>query len=335
MSLRAVLLRSRRLVKILIAMFAVVFAGLAIAQPAAFPTKPLRIIVPFPPGGGVDFVARTIAQRLGETLKQPVLVENRPGASGRIGAEAVARSTPDGYTLLLASPAEVVVLPALGQKLAYDARRDLQPVTLAGEAPLVIAVHPSVPAQTLTELIALARSQPGKIGFATPGAGSSMQFAGAMLEILGKVDLVHVPYKGAAPAMADTLGGQVPVLIVGIPPVVQQAKAGKLRVLAVTGERRSPALPDAPTVAELPGFAGYRFTNWMGVFLPAKTPMAIVERLNGEISRIVREPAVRDALLAQGVEPAGLSIAEFERFLDAESQRYSTIARERKIKAED
>jgi len=335
MSLRAVLLRSRRLVKILIAMFAVVFAGLAIAQPAAFPTKPLRIIVPFPPGGGVDFVARTIAQRLGETLKQPVLVENRPGASGRIGTEAVARSTPDGYTLLLASPAEVVVLPALGQKLAYDARRDLQPVTLAGEAPLVIAVHPSVPAQTLTELIALARSQPGKIGFATPGAGSSMQFAGAMLEILGKVDLVHVPYKGAAPAMADTLGGQVPVLIVGIPPVVQQAKAGKLRVLAVTGERRSPALPDAPTVAELPGFAGYRFTNWMGVFLPAKTPMAIVERLNGEISRIVREPAVRDALLAQGVEPAGLSIAEFERFLDAESQRYSTIARERKIKAED
>jgi len=335
MSLRALMRRTRDLVKILITTFAVVFAGLALGQPAAFPTKALRIIVPFPPGGGVDFVARTIAQRLAETLKQQVLVENRPGASGRIGAEAVARSTPDGYTLLLASPAEVVVLPALGQKLAYDARRDLQPVTLAGEAPLVIAVHPSVPAQTLTELIALARSQPGKIGFATPGAGSSMQFAGAMLEILGKVDLVHVPYKGAAPAMAETLGGQVPVLIVGIPPVVQQAKAGKLRVLAVTGDRRSPALPDAPTVAELPGFAGYRFTNWMGVFLPAKTPMAIVERLNSEISRIVREPAVRDALLAQGVEPAGLSIVEFERFLDAESQRYSTIARERKIKAED
>ncbi len=307
----------------------------AFAQPAAYPSKPIRIVVPFPPGGGVDFVARTVAQRLGESMKQQVLVENRSGAGGRIGAETVARSAPDGYTLLIASPAEVVVLPALGQKLSYDPRRELQPITLAGEAPLVIAVHPSVTAKSIPELIALARAQPGKIGFGTPGAGSTMQFAGAMLEILGKVDLTHIPYKGAAPALSDALGGQVPVLIVGIPPVVQHAKAGKLRVLAVTGERRSGALPEVPAVAELPGFAGYRFTNWMGVFAPAKTPAPIVERLNQEIVRIVREPVTRDALAAQGVDAAGLSVIEFEAFLDSETRRYATIARERMIVAEE
>jgi tripartite-type tricarboxylate transporter receptor subunit TctC len=307
----------------------------AAAQAPSYPSKPIRIVVPFPPGGGVDFVARTVAQRLGESLKQQVLVENRSGAGGRIGAEAVARSAPDGYTLLMASPAEVVVLPALGQKLSYDPRRDLQPITLAGEAPLVIAVHPAVTAKSIPDLIALARSQPGKIAFATPGAGSSMQFAGAMLEILGKVDLTHVAYKGAAPALSDALGGQVPVLIVGIPPVVQHAKAGKLRVLAVTGDRRSSAMPDVPTVAELPGFAGYRFTNWMGVFAPAKTPMAVVERLNQEISRIVREPSTRETLAAQGVDAAGFSVAEFESFLDSETRRYATIARERMIVAEE
>jgi tripartite-type tricarboxylate transporter receptor subunit TctC len=309
--------------------------GAALAQPGSYPTRPIRIVVPFPPGGGVDFVARTVAQRLGDSLKQQVLVENRSGAGGRIGAEAVARSAPDGYTLLMASPAEVVVLSALGQKLNYDPRRDLLPVTLAGEAPLVIAVHPSLAAKSIPELIALARSRPGKVGFATPGAGSSMQFAGAMLEIIGKIDLTHIPYKGAAPALSDALGGQVPVLIVGIPPVVQHAKTGKLRVLAVTGERRSSALPDVPAVAELPGFAGYRFTNWMGVFVAAKTPAPIVERLNMEIARIVREPATREVLAAQGVEAAGFSIAEFEAFLDSEARRYATIARERMIAVEE
>lgn len=312
--------------------------GAALAQqqqPSAYPAKPIRIVVPFPPGGGVDFVARTVAQRLGESLKQQVLVENRSGAGGRIGAEAVVRSAPDGYTLLMASPAEVVVLAAVGQKLSYDPRRDLQPVTLAGEAPLVIAVHPSVPARSIPDLIALARKQPGKIAFATPGAGSSMQFAGAMLEILGKIDLAHIPYKGAAPAVSDALGGQVPVLIVGIPPVVQHAKAGKLRVLAVTGDRRSTALPDVPTVAELPGFAGFRFTNWMGVFAPARTPAAIIDRINQEIVRIVRDPVTRDVLAAQGVEAAGLSVAEFEVFLDSETRRYATIARERMIVIEE
>jgi tripartite-type tricarboxylate transporter receptor subunit TctC len=328
--------RARLHVLAMAATAALTFAcGAALAQPGSYPTRPIRIVVPFPPGGGVDFVARTVAQRLGDSLKQQVLVENRSGAGGRIGAEAVARSAPDGYTLLMASPAEVVVLAALGQKLNYDPRRDLLPVTLAGEAPLVIAVHPSLAAKSIPDLIALARSRPGKVGFATPGAGSSMQFAGAMLEILGKVDLTHIPYKGAAPALSDALGGQVPVLIVGIPPVVQHAKAGKLRVLAVTGERRSSALSDVPAVAELPGFAGYRFTNWMGVFVAAKTPAPIVERLNMEIARIVREPATREVLAAQGVEVAGFSIAEFEAFLDSEARRYATIARERMIAVEE
>jgi tripartite-type tricarboxylate transporter receptor subunit TctC len=327
----------RRLCGALVIVLACCVPGVGLAQPgpASWPTKPMRLVVPFPPGGGVDFVARTVAQRLSDVLRQQVLVENRSGAGGRVGAEAVARSLPDGYTLLMASPAEVVVLPAVGQKMAYDPRRDLQPVTLAGEAPLIIAVHPSVQARSVAELLQLARQQPGRLGFATPGAGSTMQFAGAMLEILGAVDLVHVPYKGAAPALSDVLGGQVPVLIVGIPPVVQHARAGKLRALAVTGDRRSPALPEVPAVAELAGFAGFRFTNWMGVFVPARTPAAIVDRLNAEIVRIVRDPGVRDVLLAQGVEAAGLAVAEFERFLEVEGQRYGRIARERNIRPEE
>lgn len=315
--------------------FLAVLASLAFAAHADdWPTKPLRAIVAYPAGGGVDFVTRVVTQRLSEVLKQPVLVENRTGAAGAIGADAVAKAAPDGTTFLVASPAEVLVSPIAGQKMPYDPVKDLVPVTLVGETPLVIFVHPSVTAKTLPELIALAKKQPGSLSYATPGSGSTMNFAGEAINGIAHVDLQHVPYRGAAPAVNDVLGGQVPVGIVGMPPTVGHAKAGRLRILAVTSARRSEAMPDVPAVAELPDFKGFRFTNWMGIYVPASTPQPVIDRLAAEIDKIVREPAVREKLLAGGVEPIGDTPAEFRAFLDSERAAYTKVARERNIRAE-
>lgn len=311
-------------------------AAFAIASPAlaqAWPEKSIRVVVPYPPGGGVDFVSRAVAQRLGEVLKTTMVIDNRGGASGTIGADIVAKSAPDGYTFLIASPAEVVVGPIVGQKVNYDAARDLTPVTLIGETPLVIAAHPSLQAKTLQEFIALAKASPGRYSYGTPGTGSSMQFAGESLNSLAGISVVHVPYRGAAPVVTDLLGGQVPVGIVGMPPTVAHAKSGKLRILAVTSEKRSSTMPDVPAVAELPGIQGYRFTNWMGVYMPAKSPQPVIDRLAAEIGKIVREPATREKLLSQGVEPVGNTTAEFNSFLKAEFDTYSKIAKDRNIRA--
>jgi tripartite-type tricarboxylate transporter receptor subunit TctC len=305
------------------------------AYPQIYPAKPVRVVVPFPPGGGVDFVARTVAQRLGDTMKQTFVIENRSGASGMIGADAVAKSAPDGYTLLVASPAEVLVGPIAGQKVPYDAQRDLAPVTLIGETPLVIAAHPSVAARSLQEVFALAKKQPGRLSYGTPGNGSTMHFAGESLNAIAGISIMHVPYRGAAPAVADLLGGQVPLGIVGMPPTVPHAKSGRLRVLAVTSSERSAAMPDVPAVAELAGFTGYRFTNWMGMFVPAKTPQQTVERLALQMAQIVRETQTSEKLLSQGVKPVGNSPSEFVAFLEDERGRYSKIAKERNIHAEE
>ena len=310
---------------------AVVVASNACAQ--TYPAKPVRVVVPFPPGGGVDFVARTVAQRLGDTMKQTFVIENRTGASGMIGADAVAKSAPDGYTLLVASPAEVLVGPIAGQKVPYDAERDLAPITLIGETPLVIVAHPSVAVRSLQDVFALAKKQPGKLSYGTPGNGSTMHFAGESLNAIAGISIMHVPYRGAAPAVADLLGGQVPLGIVGMPPTVPHAKSGRLRVLAVTSSERSMAMPDVPAVAELAGFAGYRFTNWMGIFVPAKTPQQTVERLARQMAQIVRETQTSEKLLSQGVKPVGNSPSEFVAFLEDERGRYSKIARERNIHA--
>jgi tripartite-type tricarboxylate transporter receptor subunit TctC len=303
------------------------------ASAQGWPDKPIRVVIPYPPGGGVDFVSRAVGQRLGEVLKTTMVLDNRAGASGTIGADIVAKSAPDGYTMLIASPAEVLVGPIIGQKVNYDPARDLAPVTLIGETPLVIAAHPSLPAKNLVEFIALAKATPGKYSYGSPGTGSSMQFAGESLNSLAGISVLHVPYRGAAPAVTDLLGGQVPVGIVGMPPTVPHAKSGKLRILAVTSEKRSSAMPEVGTVAELPGMKGYRFTNWMGVYVPAKTPQPVINRLAAEIGKIVREPAMRDRLLSQGVEPVGDTTAEFAAFLKSEFDTYSKVARERNIKA--
>ena len=305
----------------------------ALAQ--AWPAKPVHIIVGYPPGGGHDFVARVVAQRLGENLKQSFVVENRTGASGVIGTDYVAKSVPEGHVFLVASPAEVVVGPLAGQKTPYDPDKDLAPVALIGETPLAIAIHPSGPAKNIQELLAYARRSPGKLSYGTPGSGSSMQFAGESLKAIAGVFIVHIPYRGAGPAVADVLGGQVQIAIVGMPPVVAHHKSGKLRIVAVTSEKRSAATPDIPAMAELPGFAGYHFTNWQGVYAAAKTPKAVIDRMAAEISNVVREPAMRERLLAAGVDPLGLGPAEFTAFLARERDTYGRIAKARNIRADD
>ena len=306
-----------------------------LAQAQSWPSKPLRLIVAYPAGGGLDLVARTVAQRLSEQLKQPVVVENRGGASGSIGADLVAKSAPDGYTLLMASPAEVVVGPAAGQKTPYNPETDLTPVALAGETPLVLVTHPFTPGKDLASFTAYAKSNPGKLSYGTPGNGSSMQFAGESFKAGTGAFILHIPYRGAAPAINDVLGNQISMAIVGMPPVVPHVKSGKLRVLAVTTPKRSALMPDVPTVAEMPGMRDYRFSNWMGVFAPAGTPASVVERLGAEIAKMMQEPATRERLLAAGVEPLGLVGKEFESFLAAERKRYGTVVKESGIKFEE
>ena len=261
-----------------------------------WPNKPVRVIVPYPPGGGHDFASRVVAQRLSDVLKQPFPVENRTGASGTIGAEYTAKSAPDGYTFMVASPAETVVGGFAGLKMNYDWEKDLAPVTVIGETPLAIAVHPSVPAKTIQELLAYAKQNPGRLSYGTPGSGSSMHFAGESLKAIANIFIVHIPYRGAGPAVADLLGGQVPMGVMGLPPVVAPHKSGKIHILAVTSAKRSAALPDVPAMAELPGYAGYNFTNWTGVFMAAKTPPAVIERLAAEIGKAVQEPAVKEKI---------------------------------------
>ncbi|MBU1358319.1 MAG: tripartite tricarboxylate transporter substrate binding protein [Gammaproteobacteria bacterium] len=317
------------------ALFAAVATASTAAMAQAWPTKPLKLVVAYPAGGGLDFVGRTVAQRLSERLGQPVLVENKTGASGAIGTDYVAKAAPDGYTLLMASPAEVVVGPAAGQKTGYDAQKDLTPVSLVGETPLVLAAHPSVPATDLASFVAYAKSHPQALTYGTPGSGSSMQFAGESFKAGTGTSIQHVPYRGAAPALTDALGGQISMAIVGMPPVVPYAKSGKLRVLAVTTAKRSSVMPDVPAVSELPGMKDYRFSNWMTVFAPAGTPHAIVERISADIAEIVREPATRKHLLEAGVEPMGVRGEALASFLTEERQRYDTVAKERNIRFGD
>jgi tripartite-type tricarboxylate transporter receptor subunit TctC len=300
-----------------------------------WPSKPVRVVVGYPAGGGHDFTARIVAARLAETLKQPFIVENRTGASGTIATDGIAKGPADGYSFIVASPAETVVGAVSGLKMNYDWEKDLAPVTVIGDTPLAIAVHPSVGVSNIKELLEYAKRNPGKLSYGTPGSGSSMHFAGESLKAIAHVFIVHIPYRGAAPAVADLLGGQVQVGIVGMPPVVGPHKAGKIRIVAVTSEKRSAATPDIPAMAELPGFAGYSFTNWTGVFMAAKTPPAVIERLATEIGKVVKEPAVREKLLAAGVDPLGLSTAECVKFFAREKDTYSKIAKARAIKADD
>ncbi|QEZ42895.1 Bug family tripartite tricarboxylate transporter substrate binding protein [Cupriavidus oxalaticus] len=300
-------------------------AALVLSASAAA-AQSVRLVVGYPAGGGVDAVARLIAKKLSESPDRSFLVDNRSGASGLIGAGHIAKSAPDGKQFLVASPAEIVVSQAAGQKLPYSPSRDLVPVILIGETPLAVVAHPSLGVSQLRQLLAANGTAKTEIAYGTPGSGSSMHFAGAMLGMAGKLPLVHVPYKGAAPALNDLLGGQVQLGVMGLPPVLQFHRNGKLKILAVTTRQRSPALPDVPTVGELIGSSDYRFSNWMGVFAPANTPAAEVARLNQRINQALQDKEVRQQLALSGVEPVGGTPERFAAFLKEEEKRYTAIA---------
>jgi tripartite-type tricarboxylate transporter receptor subunit TctC len=292
-----------------------------------YPGKPVRIIVPFSAGGGTDLVARTVGQKLAERWGQPVVVENRVGAGGMIGADAVAKSAPDGYTLLMCSPAEIAVNHHVYPKVPYDPARDFAPITLITVTPLVVAAYPGLPVKDIGELVALAKAKPGTLGFATPGTASTQHLSGEMLMAAAGIRLVHVPYKGAGQSIPDVIGGQVPLGIYGILTISQQAKAGKLRVLAVTTPKRSRVAPEWPTLAES-GFPGFDTSLWFGMLAPAATPKPIVEKIHAEVVRILKLPDVAERIASQGGEIVGNTPAEFAAFIAAESAKYAKIIKD-------
>ena len=300
----------------------------ALAQ--AWPSKSIRWIVPFPPGGGNDTIARAVGQRLAESIGQPVVIDNRPGAGGTIGADLAARAPGDGYTLFLAGVASHGINPALGGRLPYDPVRDFAPVSLLATAPLLLVLHPSLPVRSVKDLLALARARPGALNFASNGRGSSSHMAAELFASMGQVKMEHVPYKGLAPALTDLLGGRVELMFSSLVAILPHVSAGKLRPVATTGSARSAVLANLPTVAEA-GLTGYETASWYGVVTPAGTPGPVVERLSSELGRIIRTPAVREQLLADGAVPVGSTPQAFAAHIKAELARWSKLVRDAKI----
>jgi tripartite-type tricarboxylate transporter receptor subunit TctC len=308
-----------------VALTAIALASGGGAHAQGFPSKTVTIVVPYAPGGGHDAMARMVAEKLSPRLGQTVIVENRAGANGMIGAEYVARAAPDGHTILFASPAEIVIAPSAYKSLRYDPMKDLAPVTLAGITPLVIVAHPSTGVKTLPELVALAKREPRKLSFGTAGNASSQHLAGEWLNNLAGIDLQHVPYKGAGPATTDVLGGQIPFAIVGMAPVLPHIRSGKLVPVAVTTRERVQWAKDVATVAETPGMQGFEVSHWMGVLVPAQTPPEIVNRLQSEIAAVLATPEMRERLVQLGVDPVGNSPAAFRDYLAAEKERFARM----------
>ena len=301
------------------------------AFPQSYPGKPVRIVVPYSAGGGTDIVARTLGQKLAERWGQSVLVDNRVGASGMIGADAVAKAAADGYTLLMATPPEIAVNHFLFAKVAYDPERDFAPITLVAVTPLVIAIYPGVPAKNMQELLALAKAKPGTLGYATPGTGSTQHLTGEMLMAQAGIRLVHIPYKGAGQSIPDVLGGQVPIGIYGLLTINQHAKSGKMRILAVTTPKRASSAPEIPTLAES-GFPGFDTSLWFGLLAPAATPKEIVAKVHDDVVQVLKLAEVKARIAEQGADIVGDSPAEFAAFISAESAKYAKIIKQAGVK---
>jgi tripartite-type tricarboxylate transporter receptor subunit TctC len=289
-----------------------------------YPSKPIHIVAPFPPGGPVDILSRTIGNKLAQTLGQPVVVDNRAGAGGNIGADAVAKSAPDGYTLLMGFVGTHAINPSLYGKMPYDNVKDFEPVTLVAVVTIVLVVNPSVPATSINELIALARSKPGELTFGSPGHGTPQHLAGELFNSIAGVQMLHVPYKGAVPALTDLLGGQLSMIFSSMPPALPHIKNGKLRALGVTSATRSPATPELPTIAES-GLKGYVVNNWYGILAPRGTPKEIVAKLNAEIVKILKMPDVKESLSAQGAEPFTSTPQQFAVYIKEETEKWAKI----------
>jgi tripartite-type tricarboxylate transporter receptor subunit TctC len=307
-----------------IALSSALAAAGAVAQ--TYPMQPIKIVVPFTAGGTTDILARTLGQKLGESLHQPVIVENRPGAGGNIGADVVAKSKPDGYTLVMGTIGTQSINASLYEKMPYDSARDFAPITLVAIVPNILMVHPSVPAKSVGELIQLAKSKPGVLNFASSSTGGSPHLSGEMFKQMTGVDIVHVPYKGSAPAITDLLGGQVSMMFDNMPSGLPHVKAGKLRALGVTSAKRSAAAPEIPTIAES-GVPGYEVDSWFGILAPAGTPREIVNKLNVEIVRILRMPEVKQRLAEQGAEPVGNTPEQFAEHIRKETIKWARVVK--------
>jgi len=315
-------------------LFATALAGLALAFTAAaqdYPHKPIRVIVPYAPGGGADILARVVSQQLSERLKQPVIVENQGGGSNTIGMRTVATAPKDGYTLGLATPV-FVMTPSLMKNHPYDTLKDFTPVAMIGLTPLVLVVHPSVPAKTTQEFIALAKSKPGSLNFASLGAATTQGLAASMFNFMTGIDAVQVPYKGSAPGVTDLLAGNVQFMFNALPSMLQHIQAGKLRALGVSGAKRSTQLPDVPPIKET--VPGYEVTTWYSFVAPAGTPKAVVERLNREISAIVETPEMKEKLKGQGLEADAMKPEELANHFKAEAAKWAKVIKDAKIQAE-
>jgi tripartite-type tricarboxylate transporter receptor subunit TctC len=312
------------LLKGAVAMASIGLSGAAIAQ-TAYPTKAVRFVITYPPGGGSDFTVRPIAQKLSETWGQPVIVDSRPGGSAMIGTDYVVRSPPDGYTVLLSGSSEVSMNVVLFKKMPYDPVRDLQPVMLVCTAPLVLVAHPSLPVKSVKELVALARSKPRALSYASIGAGSPHHFAGELMKTTFRIDMTHVPYKGGAPAVMDNIGGHVPIGFSTASLSIPHVKAGRLRALAVTSAKRSDAVPDIPTVAEA-GAPGFDIAQWFAIWLPAKTPKDIAGKLYGEVVRIVQAPDYKQRQFEVAADVVGSSPEALADHQKTEIEKYRKIA---------
>jgi tripartite-type tricarboxylate transporter receptor subunit TctC len=308
------------------------FLASALAGAQDWPSRPFRLILPFPPGGGTDILGRLIAERLSASLGQPVVTENRGGAGGNVGAEAAARSAPDGYTIVLVAPS-LAISPTLYSKINYDPVKDFAPVSLVATVPNVMITQPSLPAENLQEFIAYARSRPGALNFGSGGAGTSNHLAGELFNIVTGTKLVHVPYKGVNLAMQDVLAGNVHLVFIGIPAAAPHIKAGKLRALALVASQRSGALPDVPTVAEA-GLRDFEVTTWYGVLAPAGTPRSIVVRLNAELVKIMHSSELKERLAATGTEPLTSTPEEFAAYIKREIAKWGDVIRKSGAKAD-
>ena len=312
-------------------------AGLALialdCAAQGYPSKPVRVIVPFPPGAGVDIVTRSVSPRLGELLGQQLIVDNRAGAGGILGAELAAKAPPDGYTLLMATAGILTVIPNMNSKAPYSVERDFVPVTLIASVPSMLVVHPSLPAKSVKELVALARSKPGAINYASTGNGTLPHLAAELFKAQAKIDMVHVPYKGSAPALTDLLGGQVEVFFGNVLSVIPQVRSGTLRALAVTSVERMPVAPETPTLAQS-GFPGFEAGPWFGLVAPAGTPREIVNRLHAEVVKTLRLPETQERLAGQGATTVGNTPDQFAAYIRTESAKWAKVLKASGVRAD-
>ena len=315
-------------------LFAVSLAAVSSASIAAYPERAITLVVPFAPGGSSDIIARSVGQPLSERLGQPVVIENLGGAGGTIGTTKVVRAKPDGYTVLLGSGSEILINKLINPKTPYDASKDLTPLAFVGTGPMVLVAKTTLPANSVAEVLAMARAKPDSLSYASAGNGTPMHVAGELLKMRGKVSMVHVPYKGAAPALTDLVGGQIDLGVSTLSAALPHIRSGKVKALAVTTAKRTELAPDIPTIAETPGLEGFDLGVWFGLFAPAGTPPEAIRKLQAETQTVLQDPAVRKRLAEVGITPSGASADVLAKFMATETDTYRKVVESAKIVAE-